>query len=456
MSLDSVECICNPNSLASMGFQSITSVTQKGQLALDATQDRDLPALANNTGSTIKLSTKASGTWCLYNTPTTNPDLQVFNTKTNSEGYALDPKVYSKHNWRYPGLPAGCLVIEVKDSNGITKNIYGGANHVIDLQPGYSAAFIVNDDPKWYANNEGKIILDYSVASSGPAPNNLPRPIADLFNTGVDDNRKPLGDSAPDPHYEMSMYPAVGTALPAVTTPNSVLPTINWVPNSQTSRWIGPNASSSTGPVGSYAYRTYFTLPEFVTASISGQLCADDRIVDIRVNGISAAIPVPLSSWTTVARFAITSGFRPGKNYIEFYLNNVGGPTGLNIDGLAGIYVPLGQTPAEMPVINYISTSAAPNPPAGLKVTCLISPSDLRSNAQHPVISYKGVDFWAFSYIDNRVSFGLCGIKNGQVVKSIELPGNRYVYAITVNPANKTVTICGQYGNTDVPWSSLA
>lgn len=174
-----------------MGFTSITSVDQKGKLELDSTRDRDLPALANNTGSTIKLSTKASGTWYLYNTPTTNPDLKIFNAKTNSEGYALDPKVYSKYIWRCPGLPAGCLVVEVKDSNGITKNIYGGANHAIDLQPGYSDAFIVNDNLKWYANNEGKLILDYSVASFGPAPNNLPRPIADLFNTGVDNNRKP-------------------------------------------------------------------------------------------------------------------------------------------------------------------------------------------------------------------------------------------------------------------------
>jgi hypothetical protein len=38
----------------------------------------------------------------------------------------------------------------------------------------------------------------------------------------------------------------------------------------------------------------------------------------------------------------------------------------------------------------------------------------------------------------------------------MELQGDRYVYAITVNPKDQTLSICGQSGKVDVPWSKLA
>lgn len=443
-----------------MTFQSITGTSQTGELKLDSTRDKDLPAIANNTGTDLRVSFTATGQWCLYNTPTSNPELAIFNKPTGSEGYQLDPKIYNKHSFRYPGLPAGCLVIEIKDTHGITRNIFGGAGHTIDLPPGYSAAFVINDDPKWYADNSGQISLKYTASPKSPAAVPVvPAAIADLYNTGVNDSRQLLGDNTPDPHYQLAMFPVQGTALPAVTTPNGALAAINWLPNTATARWIGPNAPSSQGPVGNYAYRTYFTLPpNFSSASVSGQLSADDRVVDIRINGVTAAIPIPLSSWTSVSRFVISSGFMPGKNYIDFVLQNIGGPTGIVVDGIAGSYIPAAPVSGEAPEIKQISTASAPKPPADMKVTCLISPTDLRMNPNCPVISYKGIEFWPFSYIDNRYSIGLVGYQGGQIVKQFELKGTRYVYAITVDTAAKTVTILGQIpGNlATLPWSSLA
>jgi len=148
-----------------------------------------------------------------------------------------------------------------------------------------------------------------------------------------------LGDSVADPHYTLATYPA-GTVTPAVTTPNKDLAPINWIANTQTARWIGPNTASAYGPVGDYSYTTTFTLPSFSEALIVGQLSVDDRITDILVNGVSVGNPVPLSSWTTVSRFTISTGFVVGTNTIEFKLNSIGGPTGLQIDSISGTYKP--------------------------------------------------------------------------------------------------------------------
>jgi len=79
-------------------------------------------------------------------------------------------------------------------------------------------------------------------------------------------------------------------------------------------------------------------------------------------------------------------------------------------------------------------------------------------NPNCPVISYKGIEFRPFSYNENRYSIGLVGYQGGQILKQFELKGTRYVYAITVDTAAKTVTILGQIpGNlATLPWSSLA
>ena len=108
--------------------------------------------------------------------------------------------------------------------------------------------------------------------------------------------------------------------------------------NTTTSRWIGPNTPSATGPIGEYTYRTTFTLPNFSKALIVGELSTDDQVTDILINGISAGNPKLLGSWTTVSQFSISRGFVVGINTIEFKVNNIGGPTGLKIHSITGTY----------------------------------------------------------------------------------------------------------------------
>jgi len=325
-----------------MALTSVNSTTQTGSLDLLSTQFTDLPSLINNSGSAITVTIAATGQWSLVSPATTDPTLAKYKTPVDGDGYIRD-KTDEKYAFKYPKLNPAALVAEIKDASGNTKSTVSGKQQSFELQPGETVSFIINDDPKWYGNNVGKLTIGYSVTSKNVQPTEPIEPqlhtITDLYNTGVDNNRKILGDSVADPHYTLATYPA-GTATPAVTTPNNDLAPINWIANTQTSRWIGPNTGSSNGPVGDYSYTTTFTLPSFSEATIVGQLSVDDWITDILVNGVSVGNPVPLSSWTKVSRFSISTGFVVGTNTIEFKLHSVGGPTGLQIDSINGTYIP--------------------------------------------------------------------------------------------------------------------
>ncbi|MCP3097977.1 hypothetical protein LZ198_03700 [Myxococcus sp. K15C18031901] len=109
------------------------------------------------------------------------------------------------------------------------------------------------------------------------------------------------------------------------------------------------------------------------------------------------------------------------------------------------------------PVVVQVPPSPAPAVPAGMKVTCTQGPGTGAAAATCPVIQWKGYTFWAFSYMDNRVGMAIVAYDAaGKVVATLEKPGARYVYAVTVNPADKTVTFAGQAdAKISVKWSEL-
>jgi hypothetical protein len=321
-----------------MVLASVVSTSQTGSLELLATQLNNPPALANNSGSTVTVSLTATGQWTLINFATSDPSLVKYKTPVDGNGHVRD-KNDEKFGFKYPNLNPGALVGEIKDAKGNTKSTVSGKQQSFELQPGDTISFVINDDPKWYADNTGKLTIAYSVtAKATEIVPTAPGVIANLYNTGVDDARQVLGDSIPDPHYKLATYPA-GTVTPGVTTPNKDLAPINWVANTKTARWIGPNTASAVGPVGNYSYTTTFTLPQFSEASIVGELSVDDNITDIVLNGVSVGKPVALSSWwTKISRFSISTGFVVGTNTLEFKLHSIGGPTGLRIDSISGTY----------------------------------------------------------------------------------------------------------------------
>jgi hypothetical protein len=123
----------------------------------------------------------------------------------------------------------------------------------------------------------------------------------------------------------------------------------------------------------------------------------------------------------------------------------------------AKVDVAWSDLPTAAPEIVQVPANAPPPVPGGLKVTCLKGPNTLESSPTCPVIKYKGHTTWAFSFIDNRVAYGVVTYDaSNNVLANNTQNGARYVYKITVDPNAQTVTIWGQAdAKVTVPWSAL-
>ena len=84
--------------------------------------------------------------------------------------------------------------------------------------------------------------------------------------------------------------------------------------------------------------------------------------------------------------------------------------------------------------------------PDGMKVTVLAGPNVLTPPAGGcPVLSIGSFILCPFSYIDNRVSFGMVMYDpQSSAITTIEKPGARYIYKITLNVPQNSVTFSGQ------------
>jgi hypothetical protein len=129
----------------------------------------------------------------------------------------------------------------------------------------------------------------------------------------------------------------------------------------------------------------------------------------------------------------------------------------IGASALCAILAPVASWAQSTPTIILIPANGAPPPPAGMKVTCLVGPNSLQSSPTCPVIQYQGLYTWAFSFLDNRVSYGIVTF-DGQanLIKNTTRDGARYVYKMTVDPAAKTVSVWGQGdAKVDVAWADL-
>jgi hypothetical protein len=101
-----------------------------------------------------------------------------------------------------------------------------------------------------------------------------------------------------------------------------------------------------------------------------------------------------------------------------------------------------------MDMLQVIKMSAPLGPtPDGMKVTCLGGPDTLQSAPACPALAIGSFTLWAFSYYDNRVSFGMVMYDPlWQVVAQVEKPGARYINNITLNGSggDGSVTFLGQ------------
>jgi hypothetical protein len=147
-----------------------------------------------------------------------------------------------------------------------------------------------------------------------------------VFNTGVSASNVVLPAGSVDPHYTS-------------TSTVFVLGTINaaWLPNTSTSKWVGPDATDGTFTNGgNYAltYRTMVDLTGFIasTAVITGRWATDNNGLNILLNGASKGLTS--STFNAYSNFTLNSGFVSGLNTIDFSWSNVGGPGGLRVEFL--------------------------------------------------------------------------------------------------------------------------
>jgi hypothetical protein len=130
--------------------------------------------------------------------------------------------------------------------------------------------------------------------------------------------------------------------------------------------------------------------------------------------------------------------------------------------GLLGGTLPNTALAQNSPKIVAVPSSSHPPAPADLKVACLVSATNLKATPTCVVIKYKGITTWAYSFIDNRVSFALVSYDaKGNVLRNVTYDGARYVWQMVSNPYDQTVTVLGQAGvnapalSISAPWSKL-
>jgi hypothetical protein len=199
--------------------------------------------------------------------------------------------------------------------------------------------------PAIAANQAGNydVLVRNAVGSvtSGVAVVTVFEPLPGLYNTGVGDDRMVLEDYTLDPHYQLILN-ADGGGLEPVVQDSLVFPIVTgpWVPNSDTSKWIGPRGETSAAAGGDYVYRLVLDLTGLdpATAFITGRWSTDNVGLDILLNGVSTGVKND-AQFGGYTDFRLVRGFLSGANTLDFKLNNsdpVAGYTGLRVEGLRG------------------------------------------------------------------------------------------------------------------------
>jgi hypothetical protein len=161
-------------------------------------------------------------------------------------------------------------------------------------------------------------------------------PIPGLYNTGVDNNKQPLGDGETDPHYILSISADVDFPGPDSRVVYSAgFPMGAWITNDNYSKWIAPRADASEfNSQGMYIYTLYFSLTGFKpeTAEIKGFWMTDNNGADILINNYSTGNMTFYNSFAFgLTPFEIKHGFKEGMNSISFAVYNGEAPTGLRV-----------------------------------------------------------------------------------------------------------------------------
>ena len=140
-----------------------------------ATDNTNLTGFTNTSDKPLTVSITAEGKWSLLKPDfaTSDPSIIKYKTPVDGDGCVRD-KNDEKFNFKYPKLNTAALVAEVKDAKGNLKSSVAGKKQTIELLPGESVSFTINDDPAYFKDNAGQLKIAYSIVpksepSSKPA-----------------------------------------------------------------------------------------------------------------------------------------------------------------------------------------------------------------------------------------------------------------------------------------------
>lgn len=149
-------------------------------------------------------------------------------------------------------------------------------------------------------------------------------PIPKLPSTGVG-----LKDGDRDPHWQLYQQSAGEASIkPAVmTTTGPPSPTF-WAANDPTrSQWLSTAGGLPGAWPGAWVFRTTIDLTGFdpATAVVQADLMVDDAVTDVRINGVSTKLSVPMQTdrqnWRQFHRLNL-QGFKEGVNTIDLVTLN--------------------------------------------------------------------------------------------------------------------------------------
>ncbi|MFC0515141.1 Hint domain-containing homing endonuclease [Mucilaginibacter angelicae] len=178
------------------------------------------------------------------------------------------------------------------------------------------------------------------------------------------------------------------------------------------------------------------------------------RIVDQQTKAVVAASANAAANATSVNIPMSSFSGAPGAYVIQ--VKTLGAPG--TADSIYGeLSININPQSNMKPIVLTMAYANVPAIPQGMKYECTAGPDSLNTINNCPVVNWLGYTFWAFSYIDNRNSFGIAGYdSNGNVVAQWEKPGSRYLYKITIDEIAKSVTFWGQANQTVVmTWDEL-
>jgi hypothetical protein len=145
----------------------------------------------------------------------------------------------------------------------------------------------------------------------------------------------------------------------------------------------------------------------------------------------------------------------PAMSYCRNQLHALGAATADELAARAQGEIP--NSSSDSPQITIVPADSHPPVPVGLKVTCMVSGTSLTSSLTCPVVRFKGVTTWVYSFIDNRTALAFVSYDaNNNVLRNISISGTRYVWQIKSDAVNKSITATAQL-NTSVsaPWTQF-